>query len=259
MIELHHLSHRYGSRPILDDLTVRIPTGSFCAVMGANGSGKTTLLRCVAGLLRPTSGAVTFDGHEVQSLPPRLLAQQVAIVRQHPDAALDFTAEEVVMMGRNPHQRPLQGDSDANRAVVQRVMRQTHTWHLRQALPSELSGGELQRLMIARALAQETPVLLLDEPTSNLDIAHQFEILSLLREVGQREGKTILLVVHDLNLAYSNCPEVLLLHDGRVFFHGPTAEGLNAARVKTVFGVRAEARDGRLLLFPLSSTTDVVS
>ena len=125
-------------------------------------------------------------------------------------------------------------------------MKQTNTWHLRFSLPSQMSGGELQRVMIARALAQQTPVLLLDEPTSNLDIAHQFEIMELLSAINRNEHKTILIVVHDLNLALRYCPQALLLHDQSLLYQGPTPDALTPDRIRVAFGVRAQNIDGYL-------------
>ena len=129
-------------------------------------------------------------------------------------------------------------------------MRQTNTWHLRMALPSQMSGGELQRVMIARALAQQTPILLLDEPTSNLDIAHQFEIMELLSDINRNEGKTILIVVHDLNLALRYCPSTLLIHNHGLHSQGSTSETLIPNNIQKVFGVHASIHDGNIILTP---------
>lgn len=248
MIEIKNITCRYGAKLILDDLTLNVEEGTFLAIMGANGCGKTTLLRCIAGLLKPTAGTIAINGTAISHFTPRQMAQRVAIVQQHPQTDLEFSAFETVLMGRNPYQRRLQNESQADWDIVEQCMRQTNTWHLRFALPSEMSGGELQRVMIARALAQQTPILLLDEPTSNLDIAHQFEIMELLRDINRSQHKTILLVIHDLNMALRYCPSALLLHQRRILFHGPMANALTPENILTVFEVNAMIKEGQLIM-----------
>lgn len=241
MIELRNIMLSYGTRPILDHLDATFHPGRITAVMGPNGCGKTTLLRLTAGLLSPTSGQVLIEGKPVQSYTARDLARHVAFVRQHTQTDLDFSAFEIVLMGRNPYQRHLQNESRQDWDIVEEAMRQTGTWQLRFAKPSQMSGGELQRVMIARALAQRTPVLLLDEPVASLDIAYQIEVMHLLREAQSR--KTILLVIHDLNLALHFCDDVLLLHNGRALYHGDIAHGLTPDHIRTVYGVEATVAD----------------
>lgn len=248
MIEVNHLSYSYDRKEILRDLTFSVAEGSFTAILGANGCGKTTLLRIVSGLLPSQHGSVIIDGTPVDQYTARQRAQKIAIVKQHSQTDIDFSAFETVLMGRNPYQRHLQNESQEDWDIVERALRQTNTWHLRLALPSQMSGGELQRVMIARALAQQTPILLLDEPTSNLDIAHQFEIMELLTEINRKEDKTILIVVHDLNLALRYCPQALLLHDHSLLFHGATSEALTPERIHTAFGVNARNTDGYIRL-----------
>lgn len=248
MIAIHHLSYGYGKQRILDDIDVTVGPGDFYAVLGANGCGKTTLLRCIGGLLKPQQGTVAVDGKAVEAYSTRELAQRVALVQQHLQTDIEFSAFETVLMGRNPYQRHLQNESQHDWDIVEECMKQTNTWHLRLARPSEMSGGELQRVMIARALAQQTPVLLLDEPTSNLDIAHQFEIMELLRDINTREHKTILMVVHDLNLALQYCPNALLINNHNICYQGPTREGLTPERILQVFGVHALVEGDHLQL-----------
>lgn len=246
MIEVQHLDYSYGTKSILRDLSFDIAEGSFTAILGANGCGKTTLLRCISGLLTPNSGTVCIDGTAIGDYTARQRAQKVALVQQHPQTDIEFSAFETVLMGRNPYQHHLQNESQEDWNIVEQAMKQTNTWHLRLSLPSQMSGGELQRVMIARALAQQTPVLLLDEPTSNLDIAHQFEIMELLSDINRNEHKTILIVVHDLNLALRYCPQALLLHDQSLLYQGPTLDALTPDRIRVAFGVRAQNIDGYL-------------
>lgn len=244
MITLSNLGFQFGEKAIFRDLNTCFDDGTMCAVMGANGCGKTTLLRTIAHLLSPHEGSVSIDQRDVKDYSARELAQKMAFVRQHQQTDFDFSAFETVLMGRNPYQRRLQNESQHDWDIVEQCMRQTNTWHLRFAKPNEMSGGELQRVMIARALAQSTPILLLDEPTSNLDIAHQFEIMQLLRDINRDQHKTILIVVHDLNLAYRYCPSSLLLHQQKILFHGSTQEGLTPDNIHTVFNIHATIHDG---------------
>ena len=243
MIQLQHIGVSYGDRVVLKDFDATVADGRITAVMGPNGCGKTTLLRCIGGLLKPTTGEVFIEGKRVGDYAARELAQRVAFVRQHAQTDFEFSAFETVLMGRNPYQHRLQNESQEDWDIVERCMKQTGTWHLRLAKPAQMSGGELQRVMIARALAQQTPVLLMDEPVSNLDIAHQLDIMRLLRAA----GKTTIIVLHDLNLALRFCDELLLLHEGGLLYHGPVADGLTPERIATVYGVTSHRTDGQVI------------
>ncbi len=244
MIELQHITVGFGDKEILHDVGAGIEPGCITAVMGPNGCGKTTLLRCIGGLLQPSGGQVLIDNQRVQDYTPRALAQKVAFVRQQAQTDFEFSAFETVLMGRNPYQRRLQNESQADWDIVEQCMRQTGTWHLRFAKPGQMSGGELQRVMIARALAQQTPVLLMDEPVSNLDIAHQLDVMRLLRKATE---KTVLIVIHDLNLALQFCDRLLLLHQGSALYHGPIAAGLTPDNIRTVYGVDTHMAEGRII------------
>lgn len=244
MISLQNIKVSFGDRCILDGISADIAEGRITAVMGPNGCGKTTLLRCIGGLLEPNGGEVLIDGIKVQDYSARGLAQRVALVRQQAQTDFEFSAFETVLMGRNPWQRRLQNESQADWDIVERCMRQTNTWHLRFAKPGEMSGGELQRVMIARALAQQTPVLLLDEPVSNLDIAHQLEIMRLLCDAKE---KSIVIVIHDLNLALQFCDDLLLFHEGQLLYQGPVADGLTSENIRKVYGVSSHTADGRII------------
>lgn len=243
MIELKHIQVSYGKREILRDIDATVAPGRITAVMGPNGCGKTTLLRCIGGLLEPTSGSVGIDGQEVGSYSARALAQKVAFVRQQAQTDFEFSAFETVLMGRNPYQHHLQNESQKDWDIVEQCMKQTNTWHLRLAKPAEMSGGEMQRVMIARALAQQTPVLLMDEPVSNLDIAHQLEIMRLLRTT----DKTVVIVIHDLNLALQFCDDLMLIHNGALLFHGRMADGLTTENIATAYGVKSHMAEGRII------------
>lgn len=237
MISIQHLYCTFGSRQVLCDINADIPKGSMYALMGLNGCGKTTLLRCIDNLIQPQQGVVRVGGTDVRKYDIRSLAQQVSLVRQYNSADFEFSAFEIVLMGRNPYQHRLQNESKHDWEVVEHCMRLTNTWELRFSKPHEMSGGEWQRVMLARALAQDTPIMLLDEPTSNLDIAHQFEIMELLCDINRSQCKTILIVMHDLNLAYHYCSSLMLLHNHRLFYQGEMKSGLTSDNIQTVFGV----------------------
>ncbi len=236
MIDIKNLSFGYGTKTVLKGINAHIRKGGFYALMGANGSGKTTLLRCIGNMLKPTEGSIFVDGQDVNSYTARELARKMAFVRQQVQTDFEFSGFEMVLMGRNPYQRRLQNESQQDWDIVENCMRLTNTWHLRFARPSEMSGGELQRVMIARALAQQTEILLLDEPVSNLDISHQFEILELLRDITS-QGKTIVLVIHDLNSALRYCSDVILLHESSMFYQGTMREGLTPENIRQVFSI----------------------
>ena len=239
MIEVRNLSYAYGKKEILNDMSFGIAEGDFCAIMGQNGCGKTTLLKCIANLLPVKGGAIFINGKDSNAYSIKKLAQQIAFVPQHTPMDFEFSAFETVLMGRNPYQTHLQNESQKDWDIVEECMKKTNTWHLRFATLSEMSGGEMQRVLLARALAQQTPIMLLDEPLSNLDISHQFEIIKLLRDISQNENKTILLIVHDLNIALRYCKSLLLLHNHSIVYHGDIDKGLTPQNIKDYFGVDA--------------------
>lgn len=239
IIEVRNLSYAYGKKQILNDMSFGIAEGDFCAIMGQNGCGKTTLLKCIANLLPVKTNTIFINGKDTTTYSIKNLARQIAFVPQHTPLDFEFSAFETVLMGRNPYQTHLQNESQEDWDIVEECMKKTNTWHLRFATLSEMSGGEMQRVLLARALAQQTPIMLLDEPLSNLDISHQFEIIKLLRTISQNEKKTILLIVHDLNMAIRYCQSLLLLHNHSIVYHGDIDKGLTPQNIKDYFGVEA--------------------
>ncbi|WP_030610873.1 ABC transporter ATP-binding protein [Streptomyces sclerotialus] len=225
-----------GSR-IVEDITLRAEGGQVVGVVGPNGSGKSTLLRCVYRALRPTAGTVRLAGDDLHALDAREGARRLAALPQESGAEFDFTAAEVVAMGRLPHHRgsPFAGRSAADAALCAAALNRVGAGHLAARGFRSLSGGEKQRVLIARALAQQPQVLVLDEPTNHLDIAHQLEVLSLVRG----SGLTVLAALHDLNLAASHCDVLYVLDGGRVVAAGPPEDVLSAELLAEVFGVRA--------------------
>ncbi len=247
------LSVRYGSRTVLADFSLRVRHGEFLAIVGPNGSGKSTLIKAISRSLRPAAGRVLLDGRDVARMRVKELARQMAVVPQETSLAFDFTVEEVVMMGRLPHLVRFRGESEADVAAVREAMRVTHTLHMADRLVTGLSGGERQRVLMARALAQEPRLLILDEPTAHLDIAHQIELLDLLRHLNRERGLTVIVVLHDLNLAAQYAGRLVMLKDGRLFADGPPAEVVTERNVAMVYGSRV-----RVIPHPDEATPHVI-
>ena len=227
-----------GTADTLRGVTLAVRRGGFLGIVGPNGSGKSTLLRTMARALRPRVGAVLLDGREARSWGSREFAREVAVVPQHTSPAFDYTAHELVSMGRTPHEGRFGGD-EGGRAAVEAAMRRVGVWGLRERTASTLSGGERQLVTLARALAQRPEVLLLDEPTNHLDIRHQVTFLEVLRELN-RSGVTVVMVVHDLNLAARYADRVVVIGDGRIHTAGPPSSALRPEVIREVFGAEVE-------------------
>ncbi len=243
MIDVDGVSVELGGDRILDAIDLRAEPGRFVGLVGANGAGKTTLLRTINGLLTPVAGRVTLDGADVADLSARALGRRVATVPQSTNLSFDFTVREVVALGRHPH-RPRFGGRDPDPGAVDRALDRTATDHLADRPITAVSGGERQRVLLARALAQAAPVLLLDEPTASLDVHHQVRTLGLVRDLVEVEGRTVLAAIHDLDLAARFCDELVLLTAGRVRTTGEPAAVLTEDHLEAAFGGRvAVGRD----------------
>lgn len=238
MLRIESLAVGYGGEPVLNGLDLAVARGEFLVVVGPNGSGKSTLVRAVTGALPPAEGRILLDGRDLRGLRPREVARTLAVVAQDTSVGFPFTVEEIVALGRIPHLPPLRSETPRDRAAVERAMRLTGTQPLAGRLVTALSGGERQRVMVARALAQEPRLLILDEPTAHLDIAHQVELLDLVRRLNRTEGLTVLAILHDLNLAALYADRLVMLRGGRVWADGPPAEVLTEANILTVYGSR---------------------
>jgi iron complex transport system ATP-binding protein len=220
-------------------VTFSIDARELVGLLGPNGSGKTTLLKAISRALRPKVGAVYLNEEEVYQMKGREVAKSVAVVPQVGGVGFDLTALDVVLMGRHPHLGRFELEGERDLAIAREAMKMTKVWHLAERRVSELSCGERQRVMIARALAQEPKVLLLDEPTTHLDINCQLEIMDLLREICVRRGIAALAVLHDLNLASCYCDRLMLMKEGRIVAAGSVEEVLTSENVREVFGVDA--------------------
>ena len=234
MLSASDVSFAYGGARkerafALHDVTMSVPRGSLTGLLGPNGCGKTTLLKLLAGVAAPDRGVVSIDGRSLGAISRRDLARRVAVVPQETHPAFDYTAMEMVLMGRHPHLGLFQLEGPHDLAVARDAMAATGTADLADRPYMTLSGGEKQRVVIASALAQDPGVLLLDEPTASLDLGYQLEVASLLVRLNRERGVTMVLATHDLNLAAAVCDSVLLLRDGRVLAQGPTPASSRSA------------------------------
>lgn len=238
IIQVEDVSVRFGTVSALSDVDMSVDSGEFIGLVGPNGSGKTTLVRTIAGVLSPDSGSIRVRGNRVDRTASRAVSRDIAVVPQDTSLTFDFSVRDVVAMGRTPYLSRLGRSQRSDRDAVRRAIKRTAVEDLADRSINEVSGGERQRVLIARALAQETPVLLLDEPTASLDINHQIRTLELVAELAT-EGKTVVAAIHDLNLAAHYCDELVLLGDGRRIAAGPPKDVLTEEHLEEVFGTRA--------------------
>ncbi len=239
----------YGDRTVIDGVDLEIAHGKITAIVGANACGKSTLLRAMSRLLRPGAGAVILDGREVHATQPKKLAKVMGLLPQSPLAPEGITVADLVGRGRHPHQGMLSRWSAEDDRAVAAALAATDTASLSERPVDELSGGQRQRVWIAMALAQETDILLLDEPTTFLDIAHQVEVLDLLTDLNRSRGTTIVMVLHDLNLAARYADHLVAMAHGGIHAAGTPGEVLTEQMVAAVFGM-----DARVIADPTSGT-----
>jgi iron complex transport system ATP-binding protein len=261
MLSASDVSYAYAGRSgrdrafMLRDVSVSIPRGSLLGLLGPNGCGKTTLLKLLSGVLHPQHGLVAFEGRSLRHTARRELARHIAVVPQETHPAFDYTAIEMVLMGRHPHLGPFQLEGPRDLAVAYDAMTATGTADLAERPYMTLSGGEKQRVVIASALAQDPDLLLLDEPTASLDLGYQLEVAALLLRLNRERGVTMALATHDLNLAAGLCDSLLLMRGGRALAHGPTRDVLTASRIAELYDVEADVRyhegAGHLTIVPM--------
>jgi iron complex transport system ATP-binding protein len=258
VLDARDVSFTYDSKSplVLDDVSLAVPRAAIVGLLGPNGSGKTTLLRLLSGTLTPSRGRITLEGTQVGALSRRDLARRIAVVPQETYSAFDFSALEIVLMGRYPHLGAFELEGASDLAIARDALAATGTSALESRPFATLSGGEKQRVVIASALAQASDVLLLDEPTASLDLGFQFDIAALLARLNRERGVTMVVSTHDLNLAAALCTELVLLKGGRVIAEGPTRGALTKANVRALYGVDADvidhARAGHLTVVPLA-------
>ena len=247
------LTLQYDQRRVVEGLTAKIPEGKVTMIVGANACGKSTLLRGLSRLLKPAGGTVTLDGKDIHSRPAKELARILALLPQHPTAPDGILVRDLVGRGRYPHQGFFRSWSAGDDLAVHRALEATETLELAERNVDELSGGQRQRIWIAMALAQETDILLLDEPTTYLDLAHQVEVLDLITDLNRRRGTTVAIVLHDLNLAARYADHIIAMKGGRIVAEGTSADVVTEDLVRDVFGL-----DSRVLPDPISGTPLII-
>jgi iron complex transport system ATP-binding protein len=253
VLKAQDLTLKYDQRCVVDGLSVEIPEGKVTMIVGANACGKSTLLRGLSRLLKPAAGVVTLDGKDIHSRPARELARTLGLLPQHPTAPDGIVVRDLVGRGRYPHQGFFRSWSENDDAAVQRALEATETLALAERNVDELSGGQRQRVWIAMALAQETDVLLLDEPTTYLDLAHQVEVLDLVTDLNRQRGTTVAIVLHDLNLAARYADNVIAMKGGAVVAVGAPREVVTEGLVRSVFGL-----ESRVIPDPVSGTPLII-
>jgi iron complex transport system ATP-binding protein len=237
VIELRDVAVEYRGRTVLRSIDLEIRAGERVALIGPNGAGKSTLLRVATGLVRPATGRALLGGSPLDGLDRGTIARRLAVVPQQATLPFATRVEDVVALGRLPHEDPLRGARPADRAATAAAIERVGVGHLLGRDARELSLGERQLVLLALAVAQAAPVLLLDEPTVHLDLRHQVETMELLVDLNERDGTTIVAVLHDLGLAALFFPRLVLLDAGRIVADGPPAEVLSPERIREVFGV----------------------
>jgi len=235
-IEIQNVWLGYGRNVVVKDVTFQVMPGEMVGLIGPNGSGKSTIIRALSRVISSQSGRILLDGKDVTKIPRQDLARLLGVVPQMPLLPNAFTAFEIVLMGRNPHLGLFQYEGPRELAITWQAMERTGTQSLAGRRVSELSGGEIQCLLIARVLAQETKAILLDEPTANLDIGRQIEILDLIKNLCLENNLAVLAAVHDLNLASQYCDRLILINDGRVHAEGTPTEVITPRNIKEVYG-----------------------
>jgi iron complex transport system ATP-binding protein len=252
IFELKNITHSYGEKEVIKNISLSIDENEFMGFIGPNGSGKTTLLKLISRALMPVSGEILFKGVNTASLKAKYLASNIAMVPQEENPAFPFTVEEIVLMGRAPYINRFSWETKADYETAEKAMKLADVLKLKDRRIDELSSGEKQRVIIARGLAQKPGVILLDEPTSHLDINHQIDIFNLLKSLNQKEKITVIMVLHDINLAVKYCGRLVLIKNGKVYKDGMSDEVATPKNIKEVYGVDVKfvksPSSGRLLM-----------
>jgi iron complex transport system ATP-binding protein len=235
-LQIQNVTLGYNRKPVLQDIILQASPGELVGLIGPNGCGKSTIIKALSRVIHPRSGKILLDGKDITRIPRRELACMVGVVPQMPLLPSTFTAFEIVLMGRNPHLGLFQSEGHRDWAIAWQAMEKTATRELANRRVNELSGGEIQCLLIARVLVQETKAILLDEPTANLDIGRQVEILDLIKNLCVGNNLTVLAALHDLNLAAQYCDRLFLINDGAIHAEGTPFEVITDQNIKQVYG-----------------------
>lgn len=237
IIEAFGLRCGYEGRDVLKGITISLLPGELIGLLGPNGAGKSTLIKTLSKVLKPIAGSIYLEGKDIESLSFKEIAQKIGVVPQETSLDYKFTAYDIVMMGRNPYISRFKGETKLDRDIVTEAMKVTDTLEFADRPITELSGGEKQRVILARALAQQPKILLLDEPTSHLDISYQIEILNLIKKLVKEKDIGALSAIHDPNLASQFCDKIILMKDGKIYDFGPPKEVLTSKNLKDVFNI----------------------
>ncbi len=249
-IEVRDLAVSYGEKAVLEHASFDVNAGSVVALLGPNGSGKTSLLLAMGGLMRPAAGSVLVGGRPVSGMKPSDRAKRMALLPQGLPSFIPFSVYETVLMGRFPLSSPLFFHGRRDREETEKILKSTDLWHLRERKCSELSGGEVQRVMLASVFAQETPVLLLDEPTASMDIHQQGKIMSMVSGMAAGQKRTVVIATHDLNFTAAMCDRVVMLMARDEILFGDTQEMLREENISRLFDVQVESlRVGKKIFF----------
>lgn len=254
MIEIKDLTYQIGNKVILDGITTSFEKGKIHGIIGPNGAGKSTLLKHMMGILKPSKGSVYLEGKAIETYSVRDYAKRCSFVFQENTRDHEFTVEELLYMGRYPYNNLLGTKTKEDDTIVQRVVEDLQLQPFLKRLLKTLSGGEAQKVFIGRALVQQTDVLLLDEPTSMLDIHNSIEILHLLKEVKDKYGITIVMVMHDLNLAFQFCEHMTLIQEGHVIMSGPTKTIMLSHTLQGVYGHKIDIIEANQQLYVVPKT-----
>jgi len=235
LLRVDKLSGGYHKTLVIKDVSFTIKKGDFLGIIGPNGSGKSTLLKLMSRVLYPHSGSIAFEGKDIGQMPLKEFCRKVAFVSQDTLISFSFSVEEIVLMGRIPHLKRMQFETKSDFSIAHHTLSLTDTLYIKEKAIDELSAGERQRVIIAKALAQEPMLLFLDEPTTHLDIGHQVQILDLLKKLNRETNLTIVMVLHDLNLASEYCNRLILLNEGKIFKDDFPEEVLTYQNIERVY------------------------
>jgi len=239
IIEISNLHYSINNKKILDDINISFGKGEFIGLIGPNGAGKTTLLKSINGLNKLDAGDIKISGNHIIKMKDKELAKQIALMNQNTSISFGFPCVDIVMMGRYPYSRTLGGFTKEDSEVVNKYMNFTDTIRFKERLITELSGGERQRVLFAKVLAQETDVILLDEPTASLDITHEEQIFKYSKELSEN-GKTVIAAVHDLRIAIKYCSKLVLLDKGRIIKEGIAEEVITEENLEVAYGINSQ-------------------
>lgn len=239
MLTIEDVSFSYKDKPVLEDVGLQVRKGEIIGILGPNGCGKTTLLKLLNRNLHPNAGKVLMEGTDLEEISKRRIARHIAVVPQSNEIRFAFSVRDIVTMGRMPFLDRFQGESLGDMAIVEEAMAKTNISAFADRLINTMSGGERQRVIIARALAQRPEIILLDEPTLHLDINHQFEVLDLIEKLSKEEDLTVVIVSHDLPMVVKYCDRIVLIHDHKVFAIGTPEEVLTRENMRVVFNIDA--------------------